>query len=129
MEEIRKYRANGKLMLFGEYAVLDGCPAIAWPTRFGQELETRSDSVQVKGLYWKSINHKGEIWFEAYFDENFQLLHELQDEIALSLQKILLHAQALNPAFLHDGLYHEAIIRTDYPAEWGLGSSSTLVYL
>ena len=123
------YRAHGKLLLFGEYFVLDGCRAIAWPTRFGQELHTHKEEVQVKGLYWKSLNHKREIWFEAYFDENLGLLHGLNDDVSLSLQKILLSARAINPGFLKDGLYHEAVIRSDYPAEWGLGSSSTLIHL
>jgi len=85
--------------------------------------------VQVRGLYWKSIDHKGHIWFEAYFDEELNLLHGLQDEIATRLQKFLMHARALNPNFLKDGLYHEAHITADYPSEWGLGSSSTLISL
>lgn len=129
MSSTLQLRANGKLMLFGEYAVLDGCTAIAWPTRFGQSLEVTSEQLMVTGLYWKSLNHKGEVWFEAYFDEDFNLLHELQNEVALTLQKILLQARKINPDFLLDGLYHEASIEADYPTEWGLGSSSTLIYL
>lgn len=116
-------------MLFGEYAVLNGCTAIAWPTRFGQNLQVHSEKLLVNGLYWKSIDHKGEVWFEAYFDEEFNLLHELQNEVALTLQKILLKARSLNPEFLKDGNYHSAEIEADYPREWGLGSSSTLIYL
>ncbi len=127
--QAHSYRAHGKLMLFGEYFVLDGCTALAWPTRFGQTLKVSSDSVQVRGIYWKSIDHKGFIWFEAYFDEELNLLHGLQDEVAARLQKFLLHARAMNPAFLKDGLYHEAEISADYPSEWGLGSSSTLISL
>jgi len=129
MPHSHSFRAHGKLLLFGEYFVLDGCKALAWPTRFGQSLEVSKDDVLVKGLYWKSINYKGEIWFEAYFDEELNLLHGLGDEIAVRLQKFLMHARALNPAFLKDGFYHEAIITADYPSEWGLGSSSTLIYL
>lgn len=123
------FRANGKLLLFGEYFVLDGCPALAWPTKFGQSLEVRTDSVQVKGLYWKSLNHKGEIWFEVYLDEELNVLHGLSDEVSERLQKFLLHARALNPDFLRNDYYHEATIRADYPSEWGLGSSSTLISL
>ncbi len=129
MSNSRSFRAHGKLMLFGEYFVLDGCTALAWPTRFGQSLAVSSDSVQVRGMYWKSFDHKGHIWFEAYFDEELNLLHGLQDEVATRLQKFLMHARALNPNFLKDGLYHEAQITADYPSEWGLGSSSTLISL
>lgn len=123
------FNARGKLLLFGEYVVLDGCKALAWPTHFGQSLTVDSEETHVKGLYWKSFNHKGVLWFEAYFDEELNLLHGLDDEIARRLQGFLLQARALNPSFLKDGWYHEAHISADYPNEWGLGSSSTLISL
>ncbi|HCS21862.1 MAG TPA: GHMP kinase [Bacteroidetes bacterium] len=123
------FHAHGKLLLFGEYAVLDGCRALAWPTKFGQSLQVNSEPTHVKGLYWKSFDHKGGLWFEAWFDEDLNLLHGLDDEIARRLQRFLLQARALNPLFLMDGLYHEAHISADYPREWGLGSSSTLISL
>ncbi|MHB1278946.1 MAG: GYDIA family GHMP kinase [Bacteroidia bacterium] len=123
------FKAHGKLLLFGEYVVLDGCRALAWPTRFGQSLEVNSEEAHVKGLYWKSFDHKNALWFEAWFDEDLNLLHGLDDEIARRLQGLLLQARALNPIFLKDGLYHEAHISADYPGEWGLGSSSTLISL
>ncbi len=122
-------KAHGKLLIFGEYFVLDGCPALAFPTQLGQRLQTSSDDVQVKGLYWKSFNHKDELWFEAYFDEELRLLHGLNDEVAERLEKILQAARTLNPEFLRDGKYHEAHSFLEYPAEWGLGSSSTLISL
>ncbi len=123
------FDAHGKLLLFGEYVVLDGCRALAWPTKFGQSLQVNSEEAHVKGLYWKSFDHKNALWFEAWFDEDLNLLHGLDDEIARRLQRFLLQARALNPFFLKDGLYHEAHISADYPSEWGLGSSSTLISL
>lgn len=123
------FNAHGKLLLFGEYVVLDGCRALAWPTKFGQSLQVNSEEAHVKGLYWKSFDHKNTLWFEAWFDEELNLLHGLDDEIARRLQRFLLQARALNPIFLKDGLYHEAHISADYPSEWGLGSSSTLISL
>ena len=125
----RSFNAHGKLLLFGEYVVLDGCRALAWPVKFGQSLQVNSEQAHTKGLYWKSIDHKGEVWFEAWFDEDLNLLHGLDDEVARRLQGFLMHARALNPLFLKDGLYHEAHISTDHPGEWGLGSSSTLISL
>lgn len=123
------FRAHGKLLLFGEYVVLDGCRAFAWPTKFGQSIQVNAEESHVKGLYWKSFDHKGGLWFEAWFDEDLNLLHGLDDEIARRLQGFLLQARTLNPLFLMDGLYHEAHISADYPREWGLGSSSTLISL
>lgn len=125
----KNFHANGKLLLFGEYFVLDDVSSLAVPVRLGQKLITRSDSVQVKGLYWKSRDEKGEIWFEAYFDEHFSLLHNLNTDTALVLQKILLTARQLNPNFLKDGLYHEAETLLEFSRDSGLGSSSTLIHL
>jgi mevalonate kinase len=124
-----EYNANAKLLLFGEYFVLDSCPALAVPLLFGQQLHHRSDFVQVKGLHWKSYDHKEQLWFEAFFDENLNLLHHLNAETAQTLQHILRQASILNPNWLKDGKYHEALTKIDYPIEWGLGSSSTLVAL
>lgn len=121
--------ARGKLLLFGEYFVLDAVPGLAIPTHLGQSLKTSAEHVQVKGLYWKSTNHKDEVWFEAYFDEHFGLLHGLEDETALTLQKILQAARQLNPSFLKDGLYHEATTHLEFAQDSGLGSSSTLIHL
>ncbi|TNE80181.1 MAG: GHMP kinase [Bacteroidetes bacterium] len=129
MNHSNHYHAKGKLLLFGEYFVLDGVPGLAVPSQRGQSLVTSSDAVQVKGLYWKSLNLKDEIWFEAYFDEHFGLLHGLQDETAITLQKILQAARQLNPNFLKDGLYHEAITKLEFAQDSGLGSSSTLIHL
>ena len=34
----KKYYSNGKLLITGEYVVLDGAKALALPTKFGQYL-------------------------------------------------------------------------------------------
>ncbi|MEQ3661167.1 MAG: GHMP kinase, partial [Flavobacterium sp.] len=36
------YYSNGKLLLTGEYVVLDGAKALAVPTKFGQSLSIES---------------------------------------------------------------------------------------
>ena len=36
------FYGHGKLLLTGEYAVLDGAKALSIPTRFGQSLEVTS---------------------------------------------------------------------------------------
>lgn len=123
------FHANGKLLLFGEYFVLDGCTAFAWPLRFGQRLEVQAEENLLPGLHWKSFNHKGELWFEAFYDKELNLLQSVNEEKAITLQKILSEAREANENFLKDERYHEARIYANYPSEWGLGSSSTLIHL
>ena len=59
---MERYYSNGKLLLTGEYAVLDGATALALPTKFGQSLEVspRTD----ERILGKIRDVNGELWFE-----------------------------------------------------------------
>jgi hypothetical protein len=49
------FYSNGKLLLTGEYVVLDGAEALALPTRFGQNLKVKQGVTQE--LKWLSLIH------------------------------------------------------------------------
>ncbi|MGB5499701.1 MAG: GHMP kinase, partial [Maribacter sp.] len=56
----REFYSNGKLLMTGEYAVLDGAKAWAIPTTYGQSLTVlETDS---KKIEWTSLDEKGSIW-------------------------------------------------------------------
>lgn len=121
------YRGNGKLLITGEYFVLDGALALAVPTRLGQQLVIEKNDTST--INWQSLNHKNQPWFAATFspkDCSFQ--NATDNATAECLQQILLAIRQQNPDFLttHQG-YH---IRTEleFPRLWGLGTSSTLIY-
>lgn len=129
-----KFYSNGKLLLTGEYLVLDGAKSLAVPTKFGQNLTV--ENIQEPVLIWASFTDKGECWFEASFrlpkfrlnSATFNSEKEGSAEnIAETLQTILQEAQKLNPNFLQtkNGL----LVKTNltFPQNWGLGSSSTLI--
>ncbi len=135
------FHAHGKLLLTAEYFVLDGALALALPVRLGQKLEIGKlgnweieDSRQKIGdnnLHWRSLDEKGECWFEAKFDlENFDFLEETDPAIAERLQKILQEARNLNPAW-SPITNHQSLITSQlqFPRLWGLGTSSTLIHL
>lgn len=113
-------------MLTGEYAVLDGALALTIPTKFGQLLKI-VPSVK-KGISWKSYNHNGNIWFETQF-EGISDTHAISNEpgIKNTLISILSEAKKLNPDFLSSSTGIEAITSLEFPIDWGLGSSSTLI--
>ena len=128
------FYSNGKLLLTGEYVVLDGAISLAVPTKFGQDLLV--DPIKESLLLWRSFSHTGECWFEATFDvpklrlqsATFTSDKEGSAEfIAETLCNILKEAKKINPSFL--GSTKGYIIKTnlDFPRNWGLGSSSTLV--
>jgi mevalonate kinase len=56
------FYSNGKLLITGEYLVLDGAKAFALPTKFGQSLIIEEGSDQ-----WVSYDHDGSVWFEIPF--------------------------------------------------------------
>ena len=126
----KKFYSNGKLLLTGEYAILDGALGLALPTKYGQSLEISAHSTPI--LRWTSFDHEGAIWFEDRFDLNTFLpigKSEASEENSTvkTLVKILLEARKLNASFLKDGKGYHVETRLDFPQNWGLGSSSTLI--
>ena len=123
----KTYYSNGKLLLTGEYVVLDGALALALPTKFGQDLivET-SDS---KEIHWTSYDADGSIWFEDTF-----LYSEIENKISFTEQpvkntliEILHEAGLLNPSFLKHNEGFRISTHLTFPKFWGLGTSSTLI--
>lgn len=118
------YRAKGKLLLTGEYVVLDGVPALALPTRLGQTLET-SINVGDHTLRWSSWDADGSLWLELELNpDTWQVLHSTDEAAAARLVQILRTAAHWNPAFRPLGQVHT---RLEFLRHWGLGSSSTLM--
>lgn len=120
------FYSNGKLLLTGEYAILDGAKGLAVPTKFGQSLSvTKCESGK---LHWKSLDEKGEVWFEAEFDLPLIGITQSTDtKKAQKLNQILNAAKNLNTGFLKDSTGFQIETKLSFPSNWGLGSSSTLV--
>ena len=55
------FYSNGKLLITGEYLVLDGAKALALPTKFGQNLIVEKG--KNKEIVWKSFDKDNSIWF------------------------------------------------------------------
>lgn len=124
------FSANGKLLLTGEYFVLDGATALAVPTQLGQKMNIRPQTSQEKTFSWRSFDSDGSCWFEGHFlKKDFTVLRHTDAAIADRLIQILKAVNSLNPIFLRDHLGDVSAIETklDFPRHWGLGTSSTLI--
>lgn len=124
----KKFYSNGKLLLTGEYVVLDGAKALALPTKMGQDLEvTESDAVGI--IHWKSFDADQSVWFEgtiAISDIVHGVFENEEASILKILKNILFEAHQLNPTILvNKGFVVET--RLTFPRHWGLGTSSTLI--
>ena len=124
---MQMFYAHGKLMLTGEYVALDGAESLAIPTRQGQFLRVKKLSDQDNFLYWIALDFQRKIWLNFTFDKaNLHCINEANDK-ATQLSAILLQAKKMNPAFLSEKDSIAVETSLEFPNEWGLGSSSTLI--
>ncbi|AUC14097.1 GHMP kinase [Tenacibaculum sp. SZ-18] len=131
---MKEFYSNGKLLLTGEYVVLDGATSLAVPTKYGQNLVI--ESVEEPVLVWGSFTDEGNCWFEAQFSlpklrltsATFNSDEDGNSEtIAETLQNMLQEARKLNPNFLQTEKGYFVKTNLTFPKDWGLGSSSTLI--
>ncbi len=117
------FYSNGKLLLTGEYLVLDGAKSLALPTKYGQHLTVEPNDPNT--INWKSIDHNEHIWFETNIKLNNLSSDDSNTDFEKRLIQILKAAKQLNPDFLNTGYSVET--KLTFPKDWGLGSSSTLI--
>lgn len=121
-----KFYSSGKLLISGEYAILDGAKGLAVPTKFGQSLQV--NTIKEFIISWVSMDANGSSWFTADFNlKNITVEQSSNKEIAKTLQQIVLEAKNLNPDFLNTKTGFEVKTQLTFPRKWGLGTSSTLI--
>lgn len=124
----KTFYSNGKLLITGEYLVLDGAKALALPTKFGQTLIIEEGKDQL--ISWTSYDYDASIWFEdsisftsiknkEYFEDN----HTIKN----TLIEILHEAFLMNPDFIKSSKGYVIKTELSFPKFWGLGTSSTLI--
>jgi len=119
------FYSHGKLLLTGEYVVLDGAKALAVPTKKGQYLAVKS-IVEPK-LIWKSYDENNVVWYEENFSLKLNESKQYDNPVSKTLLNILQVAQQLNPEFLigNQGVY--VTTKLTFARVFGLGTSSTLI--
>jgi mevalonate kinase len=129
---MKTFFSHGKLLLTAEYVVLDQALALAVPTRYGQHLEVTEIPNQAgkSRLSWRSYNNDGELWYAEDFITEGAIRPEVVDAcnsnpITDRLISMLEKARELNPDFLKGS--YDVSTKLDFPNNWGLGSSSTLI--
>ncbi len=124
----KEFYSNGKLLITGEYLVLDGAKAFALPTKFGQNLIVEEKSKPE--INWRSYDSDGSLWFEDTFTfENIAINDntEKKSSIRNTLICILHEAFKLNPDFIDVSIGYSISTALTFPRNWGLGTSSTLI--
>ena len=123
----KTFYSNGKLLITGEYLVLDGAKAFALPTKFGQDLVVENGLN--KEIQWKSYNFDDHLWFEdsITFSEVVNNVVVKIETVKTTLINILHEAYLLNPDFINNSVGYKISTHLTFPKNWGLGTSSTLL--
>ena len=121
------FYSNGKLLITGEYLVLDGARAFALPTKFGQNLIVE-DGINQE-ITWKSYDYDNRLWFEDIitFSEIINNPVTKIETVKTTLINILHEAYILNPDFINSSDGYKISTQLTFPKNWGLGTSSTLL--
>ena len=118
------YYSHGKLLISSEYAVLDGAKALALPTKLGQRLEVTEKNI--KNINWKSFDFQNNLWFET----SISIPHfkpSTTNATAQRLSQCFKFIHELRPQLFENQKGLEFISHLEFPRNWGLGSSSTLI--
>ena len=122
---MKTFYSHGKLLLTGEYVVLDGALSLAVPTKYGQSLTV--ENLDQPKIIWKSLDENGKVWFEGEFQMNEITTSEAtSNEVSKRLFQILNAAKELDRNFLNNTNGFKITTQLDFPRNWGLGTSSTL---
>lgn len=125
---MQEYFANGKLLLSGEYVVLDGALAIGLPTKLGQRLKVEETEHQNTQILWKAFLNDNSLWFEAELDENLEVIRSNDSLLGNNISKVLKAVESLKLEVFKNKRI-EFTTQLEFPKDWGLGSSSTLISL
>ena len=120
-----KFYSNGKLLITGEYIILNGALSLALPTVYGQYLEIKENGSNI--INWTSYNNDKEIWFKCEIDkDNLDILYSSSKEVSIIIKELISYIREKETNFLKS---NGSTINTQltFDKDWGLGSSSTLI--
>ena len=105
--------------------VLSGALSLALPTKLGQRMNVKKTDRPT--LRWNA-KVRGEDWFSAQFSLPDLVIQSSNiEKVGERLLKIILITKELAPDFLSDGAGYEVETNLEFDAQWGLGSSSSLL--
>ena len=120
---VNTYYSHGKLLLTGEYAVLDGAKALAFPCKLGQGLTVKASSNSA--FKWVSRLKSGDVWNALTFSKEDIINVNAKDDFTNRLFSVLHQIYTQKPQHFEHPLHFSTHLEFD--KNWGLGSSSTLI--
>lgn len=117
----------GKLMLTSEYFAMDGALVLAVPTRLGQEFSFKEIQEGQSLIFWEAF-HQGRLWLKAVISyQSWEVLETNIPSGADFIANTLKNVQTLSSVKFKSNTNYHLTTNLQFPADYGLGSSSTLM--
>jgi mevalonate kinase len=127
MSAQQTWYAHGKLLLTGEYLVMEGAEALAIPLKLGQSLRVEKMSHSHAQLIWSARQPEG-MWFRARYSlPHLNCIETTHPALSQKLALILEKTRIFNPEFLNGSRSFKVETQLEFNPEFGFGSSSTLL--
>ncbi|MFN0276715.1 MAG: GYDIA family GHMP kinase [Chitinophagales bacterium] len=128
---MQQFSSNGKLLISGEYLVLQGALALATPCKFGQKMMVEEKTGE-NNLHWITKDADGSTLEEVLLNKSdfspFRgSLETIDAGVYDTLSKTLATCRKRNPAFLKKECSTKITNTIEFKRDWGLGSSSTFI--
>ena len=119
--------SHGKLLLTSEYMILDGALALAIPTQFGQKLTIQEIEDAQSLIIWESLC-QNQLWVKTKINyKNWKILESNLTDSALFIMNIIKEIQKLSSDKFKKNTSYLIKSNLEFPQNFGLGSSSTLL--
>lgn len=117
----------GKLLITSEYFVLDGALALAVPTKLGQDFYWEEIEDNKSLIFWEAL-HQNITWLHAIIDyDSWTIIETNLPENAQFILQVLQNVQNLSDQRLQSNSTYRIKTNLQFPGNFGLGSSSTLM--
>jgi mevalonate kinase len=128
---MQQFYSHGKLLISGEYLVLQGALALATPCKFGQRMTVKEQEGE-NNLRWINEDANGTVLDEVLLDKNDFMpfrgsLKTIDAAVYETLSKTLSACRKKNTAFLKKECSTTLTNTLEFKRDWGLGSSSTFI--
>lgn len=124
---MKRIFSPGKLMITSEYVAVDGALVLAVPTKPGQELFFEEENDEKSLIYWKAF-HQNQLWLETIIDyKSWEILETNHQKASEFILKVLKNVQDLSDIRFKTNQSYHLKTNLQFPPDFGLGSSSTLM--
>jgi len=120
------YYSHGKLLLSGEYLVLNAALALAVPVKFGQHIQLDHGFKEDK-IIWETYMNDNQILNAEIDSKTLNVLYTSNKSHSDFVAGLLEHAIEINTGFNELLSTSKIIAKLNYNIEWGLGSSASLI--